>query len=73
MGQNHDHHHHAGLDAHAAVIGLLTPPRQTAPVVFSSPHSGRRYGPDFVASSRLDAVTFIWTKAASGAVPACPA
>ena len=37
-------------------IEILVPPQQTAPVVFSSPHSGRDYSPAFVAQSRLDAV-----------------
>ncbi len=32
----------------------LLPKRQSAPVVFSSPHSGKDYPPDFVASSPLD-------------------
>ena len=32
----------------------LLPERQSAPVVFSSPHSGKDYPPDFVASSPLD-------------------
>lgn len=32
------------------------PVRQTAPVVFASPHSGRAYPPDFLDASRLDAV-----------------
>ena len=36
------------------VIDLRLPARQTAPLVFASPHSGTRYDPAFVASSRLD-------------------
>jgi N-formylglutamate amidohydrolase len=36
---------------------VTEPARQTAPLVFSSPHSGRHYPPDFVSSSRLDAHT----------------
>lgn len=32
---------------------LLSPLRQTAPVVFASPHSGRDYPPEFIAASRL--------------------
>ena len=32
----------------------LLPERQSAPVVFASPHSGKDYPPDFVASSPLD-------------------
>jgi N-formylglutamate deformylase len=50
----------AGLDA-AAGLGegpppyLLTrPTRQTVPLVFASPHSGRSYPADFVAAARLD-------------------
>jgi len=33
---------------------LRAPRSQTAPVVFSSPHSGRDYPSDFIAASRLD-------------------
>lgn len=33
---------------------VLTPKRQTAPLVFASPHSGRRYPAKFVESSLLD-------------------
>lgn len=33
------------------------PARQTAPVVFASPHSGRDYPPEFVAASRLNTLT----------------
>lgn len=33
---------------------VLHPVRQTAPLVFASPHSGCNYGPDFLASARLD-------------------
>lgn len=33
---------------------LRRPVRQTVPLVFASPHSGRHYPPDFVAQSRLD-------------------
>jgi N-formylglutamate deformylase len=35
---------------------LRRPVRQIAPVVLTSPHSGRRYGAEFLAASRLDAV-----------------
>ena len=38
----------------AAPIALVQPARQTAPVVLASPHSGRDYPPEFVASARLD-------------------
>ena len=33
---------------------VRAPSEQTAPVVFASPHSGRDYPPEFVASSKLD-------------------
>lgn len=36
---------------------LSRPVRQTAPLVVASPHSGRLYPPEFVASSRLDALS----------------
>jgi N-formylglutamate deformylase len=36
---------------------LLKPVRQTAPMVLTSPHSGRRYDPAFLAASRLDALS----------------
>ena len=36
------------------VIDLRLPARQTAPLIFASPHSGAQYDPVFVASSRLD-------------------
>jgi len=35
---------------------VLSPPRQTAPVVFASPHSGSDYPRSFVAASQLDPV-----------------
>ena len=35
---------------------VYTPEYQTAPLVFSSPHSGRDYPADFVAASKLDAI-----------------
>ena len=38
----------------APPISVLRPLRQTAPVVFSSAHSGRAYPADFVAAARLD-------------------
>lgn len=38
------------------VFTVLSPPRQTVPLVFSSPHSGRHYSDDFVALSRLDSL-----------------
>lgn len=36
---------------------VLRPAEQTAPFVFSSPHSGRVYPPEFLAQSRLDPQT----------------
>lgn len=36
------------------VFEVLTPPEQSLPVVLASPHSGRDYSPQFVASTRLD-------------------
>ncbi len=33
---------------------VLAPAKQTAPVVFASPHSGRDYPPEFIAASKLD-------------------
>ncbi len=41
------------IDADQA-IEILAPARQTAPVVFSSPHSGRQYSEDFLATTCLD-------------------
>ncbi|MCO6417488.1 N-formylglutamate amidohydrolase [Siccirubricoccus sp. KC 17139] len=35
---------------------LTRPARQTVPLVFASPHSGRCYPPEFVAAARLDPV-----------------
>lgn len=35
-------------------VVVTRPARQTTPVVFASPHSGRRYTREFLASSRLD-------------------
>lgn len=37
-----------------SVLTVLVPRERTSPLVFSSPHSGRDYPDDFVASSRLD-------------------
>jgi N-formylglutamate amidohydrolase len=36
------------------VIDIRRPAQQTAPLVFSSPHSGTDYAADFIAESRLD-------------------
>ena len=47
----------AAADAPAGPPYLLTrPPQQVVPLVFASPHSGRAYPADFVASARLDPV-----------------
>jgi N-formylglutamate deformylase len=40
----------------AAPLRLARPARQTAPLVFASPHSGRDYPADFLAQARLDPV-----------------
>jgi N-formylglutamate amidohydrolase len=45
-----------GRDLHDT-FNLYLPDTHTAPIVFSSPHSGRDYGVDFRAQSRLDALT----------------
>ncbi len=39
-----------------APISVEAPVQQTAPVVFSSPHSGNWYPPEFMSQSRLDPV-----------------
>jgi N-formylglutamate deformylase len=36
---------------------VRSPAVQTMPVVFSSPHSGRAYSADFMATARLDEAT----------------
>jgi N-formylglutamate deformylase len=49
-----------GTEAEAAdgnIFVVHAPARQTVPLVFSSPHSGRRYSADFIASARLDELT----------------
>ena len=38
-----------------AAYAVLMPEPQRAPLVFASPHSGRRYPPQFLAAARLDA------------------
>ncbi|NQU72603.1 MAG: N-formylglutamate amidohydrolase [Rhodospirillales bacterium] len=40
-----------------APCDVLAPERQTVPLVFASPHSGRRYPAEFVENSLLDALT----------------
>lgn len=54
------------------------PSVQTAPVIFASPHSGRRYGADFVAASRLDPLSLrrsedSFVDELFGSAPACGA
>lgn len=39
-----------------AAIRLLRPPRALSPLVLASPHSGRDYPADFIATARLDPV-----------------
>ncbi len=39
------------------IYDVLAPAEQRVPLVFSCPHSGRDYPPDFVARSRLDPVS----------------
>jgi len=39
------------------VLKVLAPERQTVPLIFSSPHSGRGYPDAFIAGSRLDPQT----------------
>ncbi|MSO92615.1 MAG: N-formylglutamate amidohydrolase [Rhodospirillales bacterium] len=41
------------LDVEFAPYSILAPLKQRAPLVFSSPHSGRAYPPDFLALTRL--------------------
>ncbi len=49
---------HAGLtDTSGPAFTIAYPTVQTTPLVFASPHSGRRYSADFVASVRLDPVS----------------
>ncbi len=45
----------ASIEAPGAVE-VLRPGTHAVPLVFASPHSGRRYPPEFVAASRLDPV-----------------
>jgi N-formylglutamate amidohydrolase len=49
--------HHSVPSAFFPSFDVLLPRRQTAPFVFSSPHSGRLYPPEFLAISRLDPKT----------------
>lgn len=49
------HYDHPGeeIAAHPS-FELVRPAKQDAPFVFSSPHSGRNYPPEFLSASRLD-------------------
>lgn len=42
-------------DPKAKSCAVFRPDRQTLPVVLSSPHSGRDYAPEFIATARLEA------------------
>ncbi len=44
-------------DSNRNAFEALTPARRASPLVFNSPHSGALYPSDFLAASRLDAVT----------------
>ncbi len=44
-------------DAFFPSFDVLSPRAQTAPFVFSSPHSGQLYPPEFLAQTRLDPLT----------------
>jgi N-formylglutamate amidohydrolase len=43
--------------APTASVVVLRPARQTIPIIFASPHSGRRYPDDLLAAARLDALS----------------
>jgi N-formylglutamate deformylase len=44
-------------DVEPGPVMLSRPPRQSVPLIFASPHSGRFYPPAFLAESRLDALS----------------
>lgn len=46
----------AAAQSPASPFRIARPAAQTVPLVFASPHSGREYPPEFIASTRLDAV-----------------
>lgn len=52
-----DHMPNTGYDDDMRALAVITPPEQTVPLVFASPHSGRCYAPDFAGASVLDAAT----------------
>lgn len=48
----------AGIDAQLSPpVAIAAPQRQTVPIVFCSPHSGRDYPAPFLMASRLDALS----------------
>jgi N-formylglutamate amidohydrolase len=47
----------AATIAPSAPLVVLRPARQTIPIIFASPHSGRTYPDDLLAAARLDALT----------------
>jgi N-formylglutamate amidohydrolase len=47
----------SGEDLFDSPVEILTPARPRGPLVFASPHSGRRYPASFIAESRLNATT----------------
>jgi N-formylglutamate amidohydrolase len=53
----HDQHTHSVPAAFFPSFDVLSPRVQSAPFVFSSPHSGSLYPPEFLAMSRLDPKT----------------
>jgi N-formylglutamate amidohydrolase len=44
-------------DLQAHPVLMLRPQRQTSPMIFASPHSGRLYPPSFARQTRLDSLT----------------
>ncbi len=52
---NHGHPPKSG-ESTTAAYAILAPDRQTVPLVFASPHSGRDYPDEFLAQSRLDVI-----------------
>ncbi len=41
-------------EAARPVVEVVEPASRTSPLIYASPHSGRRYAPEFLAMSRLD-------------------
>lgn len=52
-----DHMPNSAHEDDTRALEVITPSEQTVPLVFASPHSGRRYGADFMAASVLDMAT----------------